>query len=120
MLTDANEKYKALEAFAEHVIHGRWADVRPPTPKELKATSVLRLPISEASAKIRTGPPVDDDKDYAMDVWGCDTDSVGGRQTSLRPETSSLDKVAKICADISKRLRMYPRSRHIIGLYEFF
>lgn len=69
LVTDPDEKYKALEAFAEHVIPGRWADVRPPTPKELKATSVLRLPIAEASAKIRTGPPVDDDNDYAMEVW---------------------------------------------------
>jgi nitroimidazol reductase NimA-like FMN-containing flavoprotein (pyridoxamine 5'-phosphate oxidase superfamily) len=69
LVTDAQEKYAALEAFAEHVIPGRWPEVRPPTPKELKATSVLRLPITEASAKIRSGPPVDDEEDYAMDVW---------------------------------------------------
>jgi nitroimidazol reductase NimA-like FMN-containing flavoprotein (pyridoxamine 5'-phosphate oxidase superfamily) len=69
LVTDADEKYRALEAFAEHVVPGRWADVRPPTPKELKATSVLRLPIMEASAKIRTGPPIDDEADYSMDVW---------------------------------------------------
>ena len=62
-------KSAALEAFTEHIIRGRWADVRWPTAIELKATTVLRLPITEASAKIRTGDPVDDDKDYALDVW---------------------------------------------------
>ena len=62
-------KNAALEAFTEHIIRGRWADVRWPTELELKATTVLRLPITEASAKIRTGDPVDDDEDYALDVW---------------------------------------------------
>jgi uncharacterized protein len=67
--TDPDEKNRALEAFTGHVIPGRWAEVRWPTELELKATTVLRLPITEASAKIRTGDPVDDDEDYAMDVW---------------------------------------------------
>jgi uncharacterized protein len=69
LVANAAEKYNALEAFAEHVIPGRWAEVRPPTAKELNATSVLCLPITEASAKIRTGDPVDDDEDYSMSVW---------------------------------------------------
>ncbi len=69
LVTDANEKNKALEAFTEHVIPGRWAEVRWPTDLELKATTVLRLPITEASAKIRTGDPVEDEGDYAMNVW---------------------------------------------------
>lgn len=69
MVTDAGEKNKALEAFTEHVIPGRWAEVRWPTELELKATTVLRLPITEASAKVRTGDPVDADEDYSMDVW---------------------------------------------------
>ncbi|MEP7075134.1 MAG: pyridoxamine 5'-phosphate oxidase family protein [Acidobacteriota bacterium] len=63
------EKAKALEAFTEQVVPGRWADVRWPTELELKATTVLKLPIDEASAKIRTGDPVDDEEDYAMNVW---------------------------------------------------
>ena len=63
------EKNAALEAFTEHIIRGRWADVRWPTAIELKATTVLRLSITEASAKIRAGDPVDDDEDYALDVW---------------------------------------------------
>lgn len=69
LVEDADEKNKALEAFTEHIVPGRWADVRWPNELELKATSVLRLPIAEASAKIRTGDPKDDEEDYAMDVW---------------------------------------------------
>jgi uncharacterized protein len=69
LVEDADEKNKALEAFTEHIIPGRWAAVRWPTELELKATSVLKLPIKEASAKIRTGDPIDDEEDYEMDVW---------------------------------------------------
>ena len=69
LVVDPDEKYKALEAFTEHMIPGRWTDVRWPTELELKATSVLRLPIEEASAKIRTGDPKDDEEDYALEVW---------------------------------------------------
>lgn len=68
-VTDADEKNKALEALTEHFVPGRWAEARWPTELELKATSVLKLPITEASAKIRTGDPVDDEEDYSMDVW---------------------------------------------------
>jgi len=63
------EKLKALEAFTEHVMPGRWRDVRPPTSGEVKATTVLSLPLEEASAKVRAGPPLDDEADYALDVW---------------------------------------------------
>jgi nitroimidazol reductase NimA-like FMN-containing flavoprotein (pyridoxamine 5'-phosphate oxidase superfamily) len=69
VVTDHEEKLGALEAIVEHIVPGRWADVRWPTEKELKATCVLALPIGEASAKIRNGPPLDDEEDYAMDVW---------------------------------------------------
>ena len=69
MVTEPEDKNKALEAFTEHIIRGRWADVRWPTELELKATTVLKLPIDEASAKIRTGDPIDDDEDYALNVW---------------------------------------------------
>lgn len=69
LVEDQDEKNRALEVFTEHVVPGRWADVRWPTELELKATSVLKLPIEEASAKIRTGDPKDDEEDYAMDVW---------------------------------------------------
>jgi nitroimidazol reductase NimA-like FMN-containing flavoprotein (pyridoxamine 5'-phosphate oxidase superfamily) len=59
----------ALRAFTDKLVPGRWGDVRAPTRKELKATSVLALPIAEGSAKVRGGPPGDDDEDYALDAW---------------------------------------------------
>jgi hypothetical protein len=64
-----DEKLAALEAIVEHIVPGRWADVRPPSENELKATSVLSIAIEEASAKIRTGPPLDDQEDYALNAW---------------------------------------------------
>jgi len=65
----AGEKTAALRAISEQIVPGRWDDVRWPTEQELKAAKVLALPISEASAKVRTGPPLDDEEDYAMKVW---------------------------------------------------
>ena len=69
MVTDSKEKYSALEAFTNHIIPGRWPEIRWPSELELKATTVLKLPITEASAKVRTGDPVDDTEDYAMPIW---------------------------------------------------
>lgn len=69
-VTDMDEKYRICRALVEHVIPGRWSDVRPPTTKELRTTSFLSVPLAEASAKIRQGPPIDDEDDYAMDTWG--------------------------------------------------
>jgi len=63
------EKMKALELFTEHIVPNRWSEVRPPTANELKATTVLALTLEEASAKVRTGNPVDDEADYAVNVW---------------------------------------------------
>lgn len=65
----AEEKFEALRAFTGKILPGRWDDARQPNDKELKATSVLRLPLTEVSAKIRTGPPEDDAPDYALRVW---------------------------------------------------
>ena len=65
----AEQKTRALRIISEHVIAGRWSDVRGPSDKELKATAVLEFSIEEASAKIRTGPPVDDEEDYSLPVW---------------------------------------------------
>ena len=69
LVSDREEKLAALQAIVEHIVPGRWAEVRWPSENELKATSVLAIPIEEASAKIRSGPPLDDEQDYAMDVW---------------------------------------------------
>jgi len=62
-------KLAAFEAIVEHIVPGRWADVRPPSENELRATSVLVFPIEEGSAKIRSGPPVDDVEDYTLPAW---------------------------------------------------
>jgi nitroimidazol reductase NimA-like FMN-containing flavoprotein (pyridoxamine 5'-phosphate oxidase superfamily) len=69
VVEDREEKIAALFALSEHMISGRWKDVREPNEAELQQTTVLFLPITEASAKIRTGPPLDDEEDYAMPVW---------------------------------------------------
>lgn len=68
-VTDREEKLRALDALVEHVMKGRSRDVRPPNEPELRQTMLLALPIEEASAKIRTGGPVDDEEDYALPVW---------------------------------------------------
>jgi nitroimidazol reductase NimA-like FMN-containing flavoprotein (pyridoxamine 5'-phosphate oxidase superfamily) len=69
LVTAAAEKMEALRVFTEHVMKGRWDDVRQPTEQELKATTVLALPLEEVSAKVRTGGPIDDEEDYALPVW---------------------------------------------------
>ncbi|HVF43573.1 MAG TPA: pyridoxamine 5'-phosphate oxidase family protein [Pyrinomonadaceae bacterium] len=63
------EKTAALLAFTEHVVPGRWGEVREPTKQELDSTLVLSLTLEEASAKVRTGPPVDDEEDYELPIW---------------------------------------------------
>jgi len=68
-VTDPAEMDRAQRILVEHVVPGRAADVRMPTAKELKETAILAIPLDEASAKIRTGPPVDPDEDLALDVW---------------------------------------------------
>ncbi|MGN6184931.1 MAG: pyridoxamine 5'-phosphate oxidase family protein [Thermoanaerobaculia bacterium] len=68
-VVEGEEKLSALDALVEHVVKGRSKDVRPPNEIELKQTLVLALPVEEASAKIRTGGPVDDEEDYALPVW---------------------------------------------------
>ncbi|HWX15627.1 MAG TPA: pyridoxamine 5'-phosphate oxidase family protein [Chthoniobacterales bacterium] len=66
---DAIEKTRALRTFSEHVIPGRWAEVREPSEDELKKTLVLRIPLTEASAKVHSGPPIDEEADYTLPVW---------------------------------------------------
>jgi uncharacterized protein len=68
-VTNPEEKLEALRLLSEHMIPGRWADSRQPNEKELKATSVLRLPIEEFSAKVRQGPAIDDEGDYSFATW---------------------------------------------------
>lgn len=69
LVEDAEEKLEALKAFTEHVMRDRWAEVRPPNRQELAGTLVLALPLTEASAKMRSGAPIDDEADYDLPVW---------------------------------------------------
>jgi len=69
VVDDPGEKIAALRALSEHMIPGRWDDVREPAEREMQQTTVLLLPLSEASAKVRTGPPLDEEEDYELDVW---------------------------------------------------
>jgi hypothetical protein len=69
LVSAPDEKLRALEAIVNHLIPDRWSEVRPPNEQELKATSVLRLSLAEASAKIRTGGPLDDEADMALPCW---------------------------------------------------
>jgi nitroimidazol reductase NimA-like FMN-containing flavoprotein (pyridoxamine 5'-phosphate oxidase superfamily) len=68
-VNDPREKLEALRGISEHILPGRWAQSRPPNEKELKATLVMRLPLTEFSAKVRQGPPIDDEEDYAFPTW---------------------------------------------------
>lgn len=69
VIEDAQAKVEALRVLTEHLIPGRWNDAREPNERELQQTTVLSIPLNEASAKIRTGPPIDDDEDYELPVW---------------------------------------------------
>jgi nitroimidazol reductase NimA-like FMN-containing flavoprotein (pyridoxamine 5'-phosphate oxidase superfamily) len=69
LVEEPAEKMEALRVFTEHVMKGRWNEVRGPNEQEMKATTVLALPIEEVSAKVRTGGPIDDEADYTLPVW---------------------------------------------------
>jgi nitroimidazol reductase NimA-like FMN-containing flavoprotein (pyridoxamine 5'-phosphate oxidase superfamily) len=106
LVEDNDEKMKALEAFTEHVIPGRWEEVRWPTELELKATTVLKLPIEEASAKIRTGGPVDDEEDYEMNVWA------GVLPIKLTPGEPVDDARLKDGLEVPNCVSGYDRNNH--------
>jgi hypothetical protein len=69
LVRDEDERWQALRLITDHLIPGRWAAARQPTRKELAATAVLSLPLTEASVKVRTGMPADEPEDYDLDVW---------------------------------------------------
>jgi hypothetical protein len=69
LVSDPAEKMEALRLFTEHIMKGRWEQIRWPTEQELKGTTVLALPIEEVSAKVRTGGPIDDEADYELPIW---------------------------------------------------
>lgn len=84
---DEGEKLSALEALVEKLVPGRWADARIPTEKELRATGLLRIPLEQASAKVRTGPPIDDKADLELPVWA---GVIGLRTVAGEPEPDEL------------------------------
>jgi nitroimidazol reductase NimA-like FMN-containing flavoprotein (pyridoxamine 5'-phosphate oxidase superfamily) len=96
-----DEKLHALESLVEHVVRGRSKEVRAPNEKELRQTLVLALPIDEASAKIRTGGPVDDEEDYALPVWA------GVLPLGLTPRAPVPDR--DVTADVPEYLANYTR-----------
>src|SRR6201988_3667200 len=69
LVSEPAEKMAALRLFTEHIMRGRWGEIRQPNEQELKGTTVLALPIEEVSAKVRTGGPVDDEADYELPIW---------------------------------------------------
>ena len=103
LVDDPDEKGKALESFTEHIIPGRWAEIRWPNELEMKATSVLKLPIEEASAKVRTGGPKDDDEDYEMSVWA------GVLPLSVSPAEPIPDEVLPEGTEVPDYVTSYSR-----------
>jgi uncharacterized protein len=86
-IDDEEEKLTALEVLVEKLAPGRWGDARLPTAKELRATALLRIPLEQASAKIRSGPPIDDEADMQLPVWA---GVIGLRTVAGEPEPDPL------------------------------
>ena len=103
LVDDPQEKLAALRALSEHILPHRWDDARQPNEKELKATSVLRLPINEFSAKIRVGPPIDDAEDHAFSTWA------GVIPLETNPGTPIRDERCK--QELPAYLRNYSRKK---------
>jgi uncharacterized protein len=104
-VSDPAEKAAALDAIVEHVMPGRMADVRPPSPNELKATLVLCLPLDEAAAKVRSGPPLDDEEDYARTCWA------GVLPLRLEPSAPVADPRLAAGIEAPAAVRSYRRPR---------
>ena len=104
-LVDGDDKEAALKTISEHILPGRWADIRGPARRELKGTTVLAIDIAEASAKIRTGPPVDDAKDYALDCWA------GVMPLTLKAGKPLPDPALRAGIPVPGYVRKFPRPR---------
>lgn len=103
------EKMKALQAFTEHVVPGRWAEVRLPTKQEIVGTLVLSLPLTEASAKVRMGPPKDDAADYALPIWA------GELPLRLTPMTPVCDPHLSSEIKLPAYVKLYTRNIESLG-----
>jgi len=102
-VVDRKEKLRVLEAIVEHVMRGRTRDARGPNENELKSTMLVRLPLDEASAKIRTGPPLDDEEDYAMPIWA------GVLPLALTPSEPIADPRLSAAIEVPDYVRAYGR-----------
>jgi nitroimidazol reductase NimA-like FMN-containing flavoprotein (pyridoxamine 5'-phosphate oxidase superfamily) len=103
LVEDLAEKREALRVFTEHIAPGRWQEVRQPSIKELQATIVLAIPLEEVSAKVRTGPPLDDEEDYALPVWA------GVLPLTLTPRTPLVDDRVPRETIVPEYVRAYSR-----------
>ncbi|MBX2815709.1 MAG: pyridoxamine 5'-phosphate oxidase family protein [Saprospiraceae bacterium] len=99
---DQEEKMTALAAISDHIIKGRWQEARLPNPKELKATMVLKLSLDEASAKVRTGPPKDEEADLELPIW---SGVVPLKHVFGMPESASYDAGLPIPESVNRILR---------------
>jgi uncharacterized protein len=108
LVEEREKKLVALRAFSEQVIPKRWDEVRPPTDQELAATTVLALQLEEVSAKVRTGPPLDDEEDYALPVWA------GVIPVTLAASSPIPDPRLPATIEIPEYARRYKRGRTII------
>ncbi|MBD1853830.1 pyridoxamine 5'-phosphate oxidase family protein [Leptolyngbya sp. FACHB-711] len=104
VVEDAAEKIAALKAFTEHVMPGRWSELRPATQQEIAGTLVLSLPLNEASAKVRTGPPKDDEADYELPIWA------GELPLRLTPLAPVADPQLSVNVDVPSSVQQYSRS----------
>lgn len=104
-ITEPAARMEALRALVEHLIPGRWDDCRLPNDQEMKATLVLEMPIDEASAKIRTGPPLDEEEDYATKYWSGVLPFHGGVGAPI-PDPTLLPGI-----DVPEYIRNYTRRR---------
>ena len=103
LVVEPREKMEALRQFTEHIMKGRWEDIRQPSEQELKGTTVLALPLEEVSAKVRTGGPIDDEEDYALPMWA------GVLPLPVTPATPIPDARLKAGTDIPAYMQGYKR-----------
>ena len=100
----AEEKTDALRTISENIIRGRWNEVREPTEEEMKATSVMKLPLNEASAKVRSGPPLDEQSDYDLPIWA------GVLPLVTRTTEPIADPAMRMRVEIPESVRRYSRT----------
>jgi nitroimidazol reductase NimA-like FMN-containing flavoprotein (pyridoxamine 5'-phosphate oxidase superfamily) len=106
-IEDRHAKTEALRVISDHLLAQRWADVRPPSEQELKATRVLTFEIEEASAKQRAGGPIDDEEDYGLDVWA------GVLPVRLTPEAPQPDARLSDTVDVPEYIDNFARARGV-------